>query len=66
MFFNILIEFYDAFSLYDRHNKRKILVKDFPHVCRILGYNETALALDDAISAARNKTQEPGQFIQKY
>ncbi|XP_028394065.1 calmodulin-like [Dendronephthya gigantea] len=52
-------EFYDAFSLYDHCNKRKILVKDVQHVCRNLGYNETALALDDAISSARMKTGEP-------
>jgi hypothetical protein len=53
-------EFYDAFCLYDHSNKRKILIKDVPHVCRFLGYNETALAIDDAISAARSTTGEPG------
>jgi hypothetical protein len=60
MFLDILTEFCDAFSLYDHSNKRRILVKDVPHVCRILGYNETSLAYDDAISTARTKTGEAG------
>lgn len=60
MFFHFPTEFYDAFCLYDRSNKRKILVKDVPHVCRVLGYNETALGFDDAISAARTVTEDPG------
>lgn len=60
LIFLFFIEFYDAFSLYDRCNKRRILVKDVHHVCRNLGYNETALALDDAISSAKMTTREPG------
>ena len=56
-------EFSDAFSLYDRNNKGKILIRDVSHLCKMLGYNETALCIDDAINLAKTRTGEAGKSM---